>query len=260
MKLEVRDLAVWFGDRQVVAVDALDLDQGRTLGIVGETGSGKSMTAYAIAGLAPGMGARVEGSVKLDGRELIGLSDSAWRDIRGRRIAMIFQAPISSLNPVFRVGDMFLRALRLHGASKADAKQRAADAMRSVALSPDLLRRYPHQLSGGQAQRVAIALAVALRAEVLIADEPTSALDVTVQAEILEVLQKLQAEESLAMLFISHDLAVVSGICDTVAIMNSGQVVERGPVSETLHHPSHPYTRELLAAVPRLSGPEDARA
>ena len=125
--------------------------------------------------------------------------------------------------------------------------------MRSVALSPELLRRYPHQLSGGQAQRVAIAMAVALRAEVLIADEPTSALDVTVQAEILEVLQTLQAEESLAMLFISHDLAVVSGICDRVAIMYNGEVVERGPVSETLHHPSHPYTRELLAAVPKLT-------
>ena len=258
--LEVRDLGVWFGDRQVVAVDALDLDQGKTLGIVGETGSGKSMTAYAIAGLAPGMGARVEGSVKLDGRELIGLSDRQLRDIRGRQIAMIFQAPISSLNPVFRVGDMFLRALRLHGATKAEARERAAAAMRSVALSPDLLRRYPHQLSGGQAQRVAIALAVALRAEVLIADEPTSALDVTVQAEILEVLQKLQAEESVAMLFISHDLAVVSGICDTVAIMHDGEVVERGPVSEALRHPSHPYTRELLAAVPRLTAPGGADA
>jgi peptide/nickel transport system ATP-binding protein len=253
--LEVRGLGVWFGHRQVVAVDALDLDRGQTLGIVGETGSGKSMTAYAIAGLAQGMGARVEGSVRLDGRELIGLSDRQLRDVRGRQIAMIFQAPISSLNPVFRVGDVFLRALRLHGATKAEARARAAVAMRSVALSPDLLRRYPHQLSGGQAQRVAIALAVALRAEVLIADEPTSALDVTVQAEILEVLQNLRAEESLAALFISHDLAVVSGICDTVAIMHDGKVVERGPVAQTLRHPKHSYTRELLAAVPHLSTP-----
>ena len=251
--LEVRGLEVWFGDRQVVAVDALDLDRGQMLGIVGETGSGKSMTAYAIAGLAPGMGARVEGSVKLDGRELIGLSDRQLCDVRGRRIAMIFQAPVSSLNPVFRVGDVFLRALRLHGASKSEARERAAVAMRSVALSADLLHRYPHQLSGGQAQRVAIALAVALRAEVLIADEPTSALDVTVQAEILEVLQKLRAEEALAALFISHDLAVVAGICDTVAIMHDGEVVERGPVARTLRHPEHAYTRELLAAVPRLS-------
>src|SRR5438046_9478848 len=150
------------------------------------------------------MGARVEGSVKLDGRELIGLSDGALRDIRGRRIAMIFQAPISSLNPVFRVGDMFLRALRLHGASKPQARERAAAAMRSVALSPDLLRRYPHQLSGGQAQRVAIALAVALRAEVLIADEPTSARDLTGQAEILEVPQGLRAEQGLATPLVRH--------------------------------------------------------
>ena len=260
MKLEVRDLEVWFGDRQVVAVEALDLDRGQTLGIAGETGSGKSMTAYAIAGLAPGMGARVAGSVKLDGSELIGLTDGELREIRGRRIAMIFQAPISSLNPVFRVGDVFLRALRLHGASKAQARERAAVAMRSVALSPDLLHRYPHQLSGGQAQRVAIALAVALRAEVLIADEPTSALDVTVQAEILEVLQELRAEEGIATLFISHDLAVVAGLCDSVAVMRDGRVVEQGPVARTLRQPVHPYTRELLGAVPRLREAEDADA
>jgi peptide/nickel transport system ATP-binding protein len=260
VKLEVRDLEVWFGDRQVVAVEALDLDRGQTLGIAGETGSGKSMTAYAIAGLAPGMGARVAGSVKLDGSELIGLTDGELREIRGRRIAMIFQAPISSLNPVFRVGDVFLRALRLHGASKAQARERAAVAMRSVALSPDLLHRYPHELSGGQAQRVAIALAVALRAEVLIADEPTSALDVTVQAEILEVLQELRAEEGIATLFISHDLAVVAGLCDSVAVMRDGRVVEQGPVARTLQQPVHPYTRELLGAVPRLHDGEDADA
>ncbi len=260
MKLEVRDLKVRFGERQVVHVDALEVDRGATLGIVGETGSGKSMTAYAIAGLAPSMGARVTGSVQLDGRELLGLSDGGWRDIRGRRIAMIFQAPVSSLNPVFRTGDVFMRALRLHGASKAQARQRAAEAMRAVSLSPDLLRRYPHQLSGGQAQRIAIAQAIALRAEVLIADEPTSALDVTVQAEILEQLQKLRAEEGIATVFISHDLAVVSGLCDRVVIMRDGRIVERGPVARALRQPEHPYTRELLAAVPRLRPAEDAHA
>jgi peptide/nickel transport system ATP-binding protein len=251
----VRDLGVWFDDRQVVDVDRLDLDRGRTLGVVGETGSGKSMTAYAIAGLAPGMGARVAGSVKLDDRQLIGLSERELQEIRGRRIAMIFQAPISSLNPVFRVGDVFLRSLRLHGASKPEARERAAAAMRSVALSSDMLRRYPHQLSGGQAQRVAIALAVALRAEVLIADEPTSALDVTVQAEILDVLRGLRSASGMATVFISHDLAVVAGLCDDVAIMRDGRVVEQGSVAQTLHRPTHPYTRELLAAVPRLSRP-----
>ena len=253
MRLEIRNLEVWFGERRVVTVDALDLDAGQTLGIVGETGSGKSMTAYAIAGLAPSMGARVEGSVRLDGEELLTLSQRQLQRIRGRQIAMIFQAPISSLNPVFPVGDVFLRALRLHGASKAEARTRAEEAMRAVALSPALLRRYPHQLSGGQAQRIAIAQAVALRAEVLIADEPTSALDVTVQAEILEVLQSLKAEAHMATVFISHDLAVVSGICDTVAIMRDGQIVERGPVTQALRNPQHEYTRELLAAVPRLS-------
>jgi peptide/nickel transport system ATP-binding protein len=188
--------------------------------------------------------------VKLNGRELIGLSDSQLRDVRGRQIAMIFQAPISSLNPVFRVGDMFLRALRLHGASKAEARERAGIAMRSVALSPDLLHRYPHQLSGGQAQRVAIALAVALRAEVLIADEPTSALDVTVQARILDLIRRLRDERSLSYLLISHNLAIVDQLCERCLVLHDGEVVEDGPTAQVLDHPQHPYTRRLRAAVP----------
>ena len=211
-------------------------------------------------GIVEAAGARVTGSIELDGRELIGAPPSQLREIRGSRIAMIFQHPVSAFNPVFRVGEIFLRALRLHGASRAKAVERARSALAEVLLPYELLNRYPHQLSGGQAQRVAIAMAVALRAEVLIADEPTSALDVTVQAEILEVLQKLRSEESLAALFISHDLAVVSGICDSVAIMYDGQVVERGPVGRTLRHPEHPYTRELLAAVPRLAPPGEPGA
>jgi peptide/nickel transport system ATP-binding protein len=252
VKLAIRDLRVSFGDRAVVDVEALDLGAGEIVGLVGESGSGKSMTSLAVLGLAQGMGATVEGSIKLDGAELVGLSERRLQAVRGGRIAMIFQAPVSSFNPVFRVGDVFMRALRLHGAGKAEARQRAGAAMREVALSPDLLARYPHQLSGGQAQRVAIALAVALRAEVLLADEPTSALDVTVQAEILELLQALRREEGMAILFVSHDLAVVAGLCDRVAIMRQGLIVESGPVSEALHAPSHPYTRELVAAVPRM--------
>jgi peptide/nickel transport system ATP-binding protein len=252
VKLEVRDLRIAFGDRVIVDVEALDLERGEIVGLVGESGSGKSMTSLGIIGLARGMGASVDGSVKLDGRELVGLPERDLRRLRGRQVAMIFQAPISSLNPVFAVGDVFMRALRLHGASKAAARERAAVAMREVSLSPELLRRYPHQLSGGQAQRVAIAIAVALRAEVLLADEPTSALDVTVQAEILELLQALRRDEGMAILFVSHDLSVVAGLCDRVAIMRDGRIVETGPVEAALHQAKHPYTRELVAAVPRM--------
>jgi peptide/nickel transport system ATP-binding protein len=251
--LRVRDLRVSFGDRTVVDVDALDVERGEIVGLVGESGSGKSMTSLALLGLVPYLGARVEGSVRFHETELIGLGERQLREIRGNRIAMVFQAPVSSFNPLFRVGDVFLRALRTHGATRAEARDRARTAMQEVLLSPELLERYPHELSGGQAQRVAIALAVALRAELLLADEPTSALDVTVQAEILELLQRLRREEGMGMLFVSHDLAVVSGLCDRVAIMRSSRIVEQGPAAVVLREPEHPYTRELLAAVPRLA-------
>jgi peptide/nickel transport system ATP-binding protein len=254
MSLQVRDLRIGFGERTVVAIDELDLADGEIVGLVGESGSGKSMTSLAIIGLARSAGAWVEGSIQLDGRELTAFSETQWRELRGDQIAMIFQSPVSSLNPVFRVGDLFLRALRLHGASKLQARERAARAMREVVLSPDLLRRYPHQLSGGQAQRVAIAMAVALRARVLLADEPTSALDVTVQAEILELIQRMRREEGISVLFVSHDLAVVAGLCDRVAIMQAGRIVESGPTGLTLRAPSHPYTRTLVDAIPRLGG------
>jgi peptide/nickel transport system ATP-binding protein len=250
--LSLRDLRVSFGERTVVHVDALDVARGEILGLVGESGSGKSMTALAALGLAQSLGATVQGSARFDDAELVGMSERELREVRGRRIAMVFQAPVSSFNPLFRVGDVFLRALRLHGAGKQEARERAHTAMQEVVLSPELLDRYPHELSGGQAQRVAIALAVALRADLLLADEPTSALDVTVQAEILELLQRLRREEGMGMLFVSHDLAVVSGLCDRVAIMRAGRIVEQGPSATVLQRPQHEYTRELLAAVPRL--------
>jgi ABC-type glutathione transport system ATPase component len=254
MSLRVRKLRIGFGERTVVSIDELEVGDGEIVGLVGESGSGKSMTALAIIGLARSAGAWVEGSIELDGRELTSLDETQWRALRGDRIAMIFQSPVSSLNPVFRVGDLFVRALRLHGESKAGAHERAARAMREVVLPPDLLRRYPHQLSGGQAQRVAIAMAVALRARVLLADEPTSALDVTVQAEILELIQRMRREEGISVLFVSHDLAVVAGLCDQVAIMQAGRIVETGPTGPTLREPSHPYTQALVAAIPRLRG------
>ena len=252
MKLEIRDLEVSFAGRPVASVAELAVDVGEIVGLAGESGSGKSMTILAVLGLAGTAGATVTGSVRLDGQELIGMPEAGLRAIRGRRIAAIFQSPSLAFNPVYRVGQIVTRTLRLHGLSAAEAATRADAAMRSVLLAPDLLRRYPSQLSGGQLQRVAIALALALRAEVLLADEPTSALDVTVQAEVLELLRELRDERGMAILFVSHDLAVIAELCDRVAIMRAGQVVEAGPVAQVTTAPRHDYTRELLAAVPRL--------
>jgi peptide/nickel transport system ATP-binding protein len=251
-KLAIRDLGVWFGPRRVVEIESLDLGTGRILGLAGESGSGKSMTALAVLGLAGTLGARVEGSILLDGRELVGMPEDRLREIRGARVSMIFQSPVSSFDPLRRVGELFVRTLRLHGASKADASRRAAGALEEVLLPRELLARYPHQLSGGQAQRVAIAMALALRSEVLLADEPTSALDVTVQAEILELVRRLRDERGMSVVFISHDLAVVSELCERVAVMRRGRIVEEGEVGRVLGRPRDAYTRELVAAVPRV--------
>ncbi|HZQ15601.1 MAG TPA: ABC transporter ATP-binding protein [Gaiellaceae bacterium] len=252
MKLALRELRIAFGGRVVVDIDAFGVDEQEIVGLVGESGSGKSMTALAVLGLAGAAGASLSGSITLDGRELVGLDERQLRDVRGRRIAAIFQSPLSSFSPVFRVGDVFVRALRLHGVPRGEATARAEHALREVLLEPDLLRRYPHQLSGGQAQRIAIALAVALRSEVLLADEPTSALDVTVQAEIIELLRMLRERERMSVLFISHDLAVVAQLCDRVAVMRAGRIVESGATRDVLRQPAEAYTRELLAAVPRI--------
>ncbi len=254
--LVVDDLTVKFPtfDGIVNAVSGLSysVGLGETLGIVGESGSGKSVTAMAILGLATHVGATVEGSIRLDGEEIVGAPERRLREIRGRRIAAIFQSPVSAFNPVYRVGEGFIGALRLHGAGADDAKERAETAMREVLLSPDILRRYPHQLSGGQAQRVAIAQSLALRAEVLLADEPTSALDVTVQAEILESLRRVRDEVGMSILFISHDLAVLAELSDRLAVMKRGVIVESGPTPQVLGDPRDDYTKELVAAVPKI--------
>ena len=250
VRLAIAGLDVRFGARQVVSVDELSLGEAEIVGLAGESGSGKSMTTLAVLGLAHTVGATVRGSIKLDGVELTGLSQRALRDLRGRRIAAIFQSPATAFSPVFKVGSVVHRALRLHGMSKDEAAEAASRAMRQVLLSPGLLDRYPSQLSGGQLQRVAIAIALALRAEVLLADEPTSALDVTVQAEVLELLRELRDRGGMSVLFISHDLAVVAELCDRVAIMRDGRIVEQGPAARVLSAPADPYTAELLAAVP----------
>jgi peptide/nickel transport system ATP-binding protein len=252
VKLQLRDVQVRFGDRLAASVAALDVDAGEIVGLAGESGSGKSMTIQAVLGLAGTVGASVAGSIKLDDVELTAMSPGRWREVRGRRIAAVFQSPGLAFNPVFRVGAIVTKALRLHGLSAAEARERAGAAMRSVLLSPELLHRYPSQLSGGQLQRVAIALALALRAEVLLADEPTSALDVTVQAEVLELLRELRDSRGMAILFVSHDLAVIAELCDRVAVMRAGEVIEQGRTADVIASPRHEYTRELLAAVPRL--------
>jgi peptide/nickel transport system ATP-binding protein len=258
-KIELRDLSIAFGEREVVHLDRLELGQGEILGLAGESGSGKSMTALAILGLAPTVGASVRGTILFEGRDLLALSEREIRDVRGRRIAMIFQGPVACFNPVFRVGDLFVRALLLHGATnKREARQRAEEALRGVLLPPSLLARYPHELSGGQAQRVAIALALALRSEVLLADEPTSALDVTVQAEILELIRRLRDDPGMSVLFISHDLAVVSELCDRIVVMRAGQMVEQGSARDLLGSPAEDYTKALVAAVPKVGRAQPA--
>ncbi len=252
MRLAIAGLDVRFGTQQVVCLDELSVGAGEIVGLAGESGSGKSMTTLAVLGLAHTVGATVTGSIRLNGTELTSLSQRELREVRGRRIAAIFQSPAMAFSPVFRVGSVVHSALRLHGMSKAEAAQAASRAMRQVLLSPGLLDRFPSQLSGGQLQRVAIAIALALRAEVLLADEPTSALDVTVQAEVLELLGELREREGMSVLFISHDLAVVAELCDRVAIMRGGRIVEQGPASTVLSAPKDPYTADLLAAVPRI--------
>ena len=249
-RLAIAGLDVRFGARQVVNIDELSLGEAEIVGLAGESGSGKSMTTLAVLGLAHTVGATVRGSITLDGTELTGMSQRALQDVRGRRIAAIFQSPATAFSPVFKVGSVVHRALRLHGMTKDEAAEAASRAMRQVLLSPGLLDRYPSQLSGGQLQRVAIAIALALRAEVLLADEPTSALDVTVQAEVLELLRELRDREGMSVLFISHDLAVVAELCDRVAIMREGRIVEQGPAARVLSAPADPYTAELLAAAP----------
>ena len=251
-RLAITDLDVRFGDRQVVDIDGLAVGEAEIVGLAGESGSGKSMTTLAVLGLAHTVGATVSGSIKLDGTELTTMSQREMLAVRGRRIAAIFQSPSMAFSPVFRVGAVVLGALQLHGMSKGEADEAARAAMRQVLLSPDLLDRYPAHLSGGQLQRVAIAIALALRAQVLLADEPTSALDVTVQAEVLDLIRELREREGMSVLFISHDLAVVGELCDRVAIMRGGRIVEQGPAGAVLSAPKDPYTADLLAAVPQI--------
>jgi peptide/nickel transport system ATP-binding protein len=253
--LEIEKLRIWFGAAEVVRGVSLTLQPGEVLGLVGESGSGKSVTSLAVLGLL-GPAARVEGSIRWQGRELLSLSNRDLQSIRGREIAMVFQEPMTALNPVMSVGRQIAEAIQAHGPSQSSkaANRQAIEALESVAI-PEAASRfsdYPHQFSGGQRQRILIAMALVHKPKLLIADEPTTALDVTVQAQVLDLLKTLQAEHGLAMLFTSHDLAVVGQMASSVAVMRHGQVLEIGPSHQILTHPQHPYTQSLLAAVPTL--------
>ncbi|MBO9521104.1 MAG: ABC transporter ATP-binding protein [Nocardioidaceae bacterium] len=250
--LDVTELSVAYGDRTVSTIPALTVAPGEVVAIVGESGSGKSTALMAILGLLGGTAARVEGSVRVLGTEVVGASEKALRPLRGSRMALVMQSPQASLNPTMRLGRLLRRALKRHGVPAAEAEARIADATRAVGLDEALLQRFPHQVSGGQAQRFAIALAVCLGAELIAADEPTSALDATVQLDVLALVRRLAEERGAAWLVVAHDLALVSMIADHVLVMRDGEVVESGPARTVLADPRHEYTRALLAASPTL--------
>ena len=261
--LSVKDLNVRFNTENgiVHAVRGVNFDlyPGKTLGIVGESGSGKSVASMAIMGLHPTT-ADITGSIKYNGTELLGLSDKEMCAYRGKEISMVFQDPLSSLTPVYTIGDQIAEVLKVHnkGMSKQAIKDRSIELMRMVGIpSPaDRLRSFPHEFSGGMRQRIMIAMAIANDPRVLIADEPTTALDVTIQAQVLEVMQKAQDETGAATIMITHDLGVVAGMADDILVMYAGKPVEIAKAEDLYKHPSHPYTIGLLGAVPRVDRSE----
>ncbi len=260
--LSVRDLRTWFHtDRGIArAVDGVSFEvrSGETLGIVGESGCGKTVTSLSILGLLPRPPARIEegSSIRFDGNELVGAGERELRAVRGNEISMIFQEPMSSLNPVYRVGSQISEALRLHrGMDRKAARAETIRLLGEVGIAEPERRvdEYPHQLSGGMRQRVMIAMALSCEPKLLIADEPTTALDVTIQAQILDLLAELRAKHGMAVLLITHDLGVVAEVCDRVVVMYAGQVVETGSVQEIFADPRHPYTRGLLESLPSIA-------
>ncbi len=261
MLLEVGNLVIDIAAERVVNGVSFSLDDGESLGVVGESGSGKTMTALALMGLAPET-ARVSGTIRFEGRELVGLAEGALRALRGDRIAMIFQEPMTALNPLHRVGAQVAEPLILHrGMSKAAAFERAVNLLEHVRLAdPErAAHAYPFALSGGERQRAMIAMAIGCSPRLVIADEPTTALDVTVQARILELIDGLRRESAMALLLVSHDLAVIAGYCDRVIVMYAGVIMESGPVDAILRDPRNPYTRALLEARPEPGGRRGAR-
>ena len=266
MLLSVKNLSTEFPVKKgiVRAVEdvSFDVDQGEILAIVGESGSGKSVTSLSIMGLLAEPGHVAGGSLEFEGKDLATLSEKQYRELRGNDMAMIFQEPMTSLNPVYRVGNQIVEAIRTHEkVSKAEAKDRAVDLLRKVGIpSPEArINDYPHQMSGGMRQRVMIAMALACNPKLLIADEPTTALDVTIQAQILDLLRRLRDDTCMAVLLITHDLGVVSETADRVVVMYCGQVVEEAEVRTLFDHPMHPYTLGLLKSIPRLEDDDSKR-
>ena len=257
--LEVNGLKTHFmtPEGRVRAVDGVDMriGKGRTLGVLGESGSGKSVTALSVMRLVQPPGQIVEGEIKLDGADILAMSEEAMRDVRGKDVSMIFQEPMTSLNPVYTLGDQIAEVFEIHrGYSRAQALEGAADMLAQVGIpSPEQrVNEFPHQFSGGMRQRAMIAMAIACRAKLLIADEPTTALDVTIQAQILDLMLKLQSELGMAIMLITHDLGVIAETSDEVVVMYAGQVVEFLEIDALFQMPAHPYTQGLLASIPRL--------
>jgi peptide/nickel transport system ATP-binding protein/oligopeptide transport system ATP-binding protein len=263
--LEVRDLTTSFqtGGGEVTAIEnvSFSLEKGEILGIVGESGSGKSVTALAIMGLLPRPPARIRGgSIQFEGQDLLKLSDRSMQRLRGPGIAMVFQEPMTSLNPVFSIGEQIMETIRAHESlSQKDSFARAVEMLEKVGIPSATARMadYPHQLSGGQRQRVMLAIALVCRPRLLIADEPTTALDVTIQAQILDLLMDLRDEFGMAIMMITHNMGVIAETADRVLVMYAGRTVEQAPVGRLFDHPLHPYTRGLLSCVPTLDQDQD---
>ena len=257
--LEVKDLHTSFftpaGEVKAVNGVSFYLDQGKVLGIVGESGSGKSVTAYSIMQILEKTGKIVSGSVKFNGQELVGAGEKVMKTVRGNKISIIFQDPMTSLNPTYTVGHQLMEAILLHtNRNKKQAYERAVEMLRLVNVNdPEKrMKQYPFEFSGGMRQRVMIAMALACEPDILIADEPTTALDVTIQAQILELMQKLQKELGMAIIMITHDLGVVAQMCDEVIVMYAGSICEQGTADEIFYNPKHEYTKGLMRSIPTL--------
>ena len=264
--LEVRDLRTSFftpaGEVKAVNGISFNLDSGKVLGIVGESGSGKSVSAYSILQILTHPGRIVGGSIKFKGEELVGASEETMRKIRGNKISIIFQDPMTSLNPVYTIGNQLVEAILLHtDRNKEQAKARAVEMLQLVGINePEKrLKQYPYELSGGMRQRVMIAMALACEPDILIADEPTTALDVTIQAQILELMQDLQKKLGMAIIMITHDLGVIASLCDEVIVMYAGSVCERGTADAIFYRPKHEYTKGLLRSIPNIDNDEHER-
>ena len=258
--LEVKDLKVSFftpaGEVKAVGGISYDLDYGEVMGVVGESGSGKSQEAYSIMGLLQSPGKVIGGSITFEGKDVLSFSKEEMTAFRGNKVAMIFQNPMTCLNPVYTIGNQLVEALRAHDKkiSKEEAQKRAMEMMELVGINnvEKRMKQYPHEFSGGMRQRVMIAIALACEPKLLIADEPTTALDVTIQAQILELMMELKDKLGMAIIMITHDLGIVASMCDRIAVMYAGRIVETGTCDEIFYHPKHEYTKGLLESIPRL--------